>query len=253
MASHRKTAGSGIIGSRDPKDLENLCADLSRAGQANLQRIARTLGEFAPRPGFIVYLRAKPLTFRLNGLEPVVFSAIDYSTHLQLAQAYHSMTTAAAVLFVEYVTQNFPFRISQIKTPAERPFNNTAIHEPHRDFTAIIGERGLVHTLIEDPSRDPLASITSGLMFGGISEGTIGHLSTQELQRTLTDFIFSHNNFRYIPWLGGKTPLQKLKTFEGFSAIDTFTPYPDREPMLNRQQGRPEGTNVLRDHAIPTS
>jgi hypothetical protein len=253
MESHFKTAGSSIIGSRDPKNLKNLCADLSRAGQANLQRITQTLGEVAPTPGFIVYLRAKPLTFRLNGLEPVVFSAIDCSTHLQVAQAYHSMTTAAAVLFVEFISQSFPFRISQIRTSAERPFFTPAIANPHRDFARIIGERGLVHSLIEEDSRDPLALITSGLMFGGISEGSFSHLSTEELQRTLTNFIFFHNNCRSIPWLGGKTPLQKLKTFKGFSEIQSFSPLVDDEPMYIRQRIGLEESKVLGDHIVQTS
>jgi len=224
MPHHHGIARSSPADPLFPKGFEVLCKDLSRSGKIHLQRIASTLDEIAPTPGLIVCLYARPLTFRLNGLEPVIFSAIDCSTQLQVAEAYHSLTTAAALLFIDFVAQTFPFPISQVRTTAERPFHNPAGPDFHRDFSALVAERGLIHTLVSDPSRDALTSITSKLVFGGISEGTSLHLSTQGLQAQLDHFLLFHNNHRSVPWLDGKTPVQKLRTFEGFSKLRSFNP-----------------------------
>jgi hypothetical protein len=80
-----------------------------------------------------------------------------------------------------------------------------------------------MHSIIPGKSEDALFSITSRLAFGAMSEGSIVPGSAQELQRELGQFLFFHNNYRSIPWLDGNTPLQKLKTFEGFAALHTFS------------------------------
>ncbi|HTY37528.1 MAG TPA: hypothetical protein VMH23_10470, partial [Bacteroidota bacterium] len=75
--------------------LEGLCRELTQSGDVQMKEMATTLDEAAPMPGHLVYLRAKNLTVKLNGLEPVVFSAVDACTFLQLAQIYLAPTTAA--------------------------------------------------------------------------------------------------------------------------------------------------------------
>lgn len=213
-----------VRSTQTPKGIQSLCTKLSHTGQLYLQRITLAIDEVAPRPGTLVYITARKLAIPLNGLDAVVFSAIDACTLLQVAQAYHSLTTAA-VSFVEFVAKSFPFAFSQIRTPAERPFDNSTNPPSHRDFSALVGKRGYEHSLITDPSRDALFSITSKLLFGGISEGSLAHASAHELQKELSQFLFFHNNYRSIPWFGGKTPFQKLKTFQAFSKIYSFSAY----------------------------
>lgn len=225
MSTNDPMLNRGFADATIPVGFLSLCTELSHTAQLYLRKISLAIDEVAPRPGFLVYAQAKKLGVRLNGLDPIIFSAIDATTQLQVAQVYLAITTAAAVSFIDFVAQTFPFGISQIRTRDEKPFHNSSDGQSHRDFTAIMGQRGYVHSVIANPSQDALFSITSNSIFGGLCEGSIAHASEQELQRNVAHFLFFHNNYRSIPWLGGKTPLQKLKTFEGFAGIHSFDPY----------------------------
>ena len=206
-----------------PLVFESRCLGLSRTGQAHPQRIVSVIEQVAPSPGQIVYLHTTKLAMRLGGLQPVIFSAIDAATHLQVAQANFAMTSAAALLFVDFVAHSFPFPISEIRTRKELPFHNPKDNRPHRDFPTLIGDRGYAHSFLETHSSDALFSITSKMLFGGLSEGQAFPASAYELQRALAQFLTFHNNFRFVPWLQGKTPMQKLKTFKSFQRIHSFS------------------------------
>ncbi len=224
MMTNNGIIGADVRNTQTPKSIQSLCTELSHAGQLYLERIRLAIDEAAPRPGILVYVSVKKLAIPLNGLDAVVFSAIDACTLLQVAQGYHSLTTAAAASFVEFVAESFPFPLSQIRTPAERPFYNSTSPPSHGDFSVLIGNQGYIHSPISDSSRDALYSTMSKLLFSGISEGSLVPASSHELQRELGRFLLFHNNYRSLPWLGGKTPLQKLRTFEGFSRFHLFSP-----------------------------
>jgi hypothetical protein len=207
-----------------PLALGGLCMELQHAGLSCLKRIALLSGEVARTPGQIIYLHTATLGTRLSGLAPVIFSAVDATTHLQIAQAYFAMTSAAALSFAEFVARSFPFPIVEFRSRKVTPFHNPENERPHRDFRAVIGERGYLHSFVETRSSDALFSITSKMVFGGLSAGLAFPSSTHELQRDLTRFVFYHNNLRSTPWLKGKTPVQKLRTFTGFKGIRSFSP-----------------------------
>ena len=86
-------------------------------------------------------------------------------------------------------------------------------------------QKGLTHTVSDAPSHDTLFHLTSKLRYGGISEGSIASSTEGEVQRALAHFLFFHNNYRSLPWLGGKTPVQKLGSYDGFTTMDAFDPY----------------------------
>jgi len=205
--------------------LEGLCRELTQTGEVHMQKMTSTLDEAAPKPGDLVYLRAKNLSVKLNGLEPVVFSAVDACTFLQLAQIYLAPTTAAAASFLDYIVGTFPFVVSHVRTRNQRPFYHATGDRSYHEFSEIVAEKSCTHSLITNISQDPLYGIADKLMFGGITEGSIVGATEGELQRDLIHFLFYHNNFRSIPWLAGKTPLQKLATFEGFANWRLFDPY----------------------------
>jgi hypothetical protein len=205
-----------------PLEVDTLHRDLSFNGKRHLEKIALAIDDVAPKPGLLVYVTATNLALPVNGLDAVLFCAVDVTTHLQVAQAYHSMTTASAVSFVEFAAQSFPFPISHIRTPAERPFHNWSDHSSHRDFSVLIGRQGYIHSPIADASRDALFSITSKLLPKGPAGDGPVQRSSHDLQREVGQFLFFHNNYRTIPWLGGKTPLQRLKSFEGYGKIHSF-------------------------------
>jgi hypothetical protein len=202
---------------------ESLCMELSRAGQVHLQRIALAIDRVAPLPGRLVYLHATKLAMQLSGLQPVIFSAIDANTQMQVAQANFAMTSAAALSFVDFAARSFPFPIGEFKTRQAAPFHNPTDHRPHRDFATLVGEQGYAHSFIQSHTSDTLFSITSKMLFRGLSVGQVFPASAYELQRDLTQFLFFHNNFRFVPWLEGKTPIQKLKTFKSFQGIHSFS------------------------------
>lgn len=207
-----------------PLAFESLCMELSHAGRLHLEKIASLTDQVAPTPGRLVYLHTTKLTMRLSGLQPVIFSAIDATTHMQVAQANLAMTSAAALSFVEFVARSFPFPIVEFKTRHVAPFHNPDNNRPHRDFPTLIGKQGYVHSFVESHSSDALFSLTSKMVFRGSCEGQAFPASSYELQRALTQFLFFHNNFRFVPWLGGKTPIQKLRTFARFEGMHSFSP-----------------------------
>lgn len=237
MSTNGNTLHSGSSESQSAQEFSSFCQELSHAGRVYLERVTRAIDEVAPWPGFLVYVVAKNLQIRPNCPERVVFSAIDAHTFLQVARAYQSMTIATAVSFIEFAVRHFPFKICQIRTPARMPFCTPTGVQPHSDFSAIMRARDFSHSLILDSSRDILCSITSRLVFGGITEGTMVHLSSQELQTELDRFLFFHNNYRFVPWLEGKTPLQRLNSFEGFSKFHSF----GMDEECARWFGSPEG------------
>jgi hypothetical protein len=208
-----------------PLRLEGLCDELNRTAQMRLEHVVATIDRLAPRPGVLVHVCAHRLAIRISGFEPVVFSAIDANTLLQVAQVYLTTTTAAAVSFLDFVKQSLPFEITCIVTSREKPFVNSKGPELQRDFSAMARQMGVTHTVMHAPMDDTLFVLTSKLTFGGISEGLIANTTEGELQRELAHFLFFHNNYRSVPWLGGKTPIQKLGSFDGFSPIDAFDPY----------------------------
>jgi hypothetical protein len=186
----------------------------------------------------------------MYGLDTVLFSAIDVSTHLQVAQAYHSLTTASAVSFVEFVAGSFPFPVSQIRTSTERPFSCGLRQASQRDFSVLIGRQGYIHSPIVDASRDALLSITSKLLFGGVSDGLFMHASAHDLQRELGQFLFFHNNYRSIPWLGGKSPIQRLKMFDGFNSLHVFSVFDELEEKPESEAAKISPSSGKRQLAI---
>ena len=206
-----------------PLEAEVFTRDLSYTGQRYLDKISLAIDEVAPRPGLLVYVAATKLALPCNGLDPVLFSAVDVSTHLQVAQAYHSMTTASAVSFVEFAAARFPFPISQIRTRQEKPFHMGERQASQRDFSVLIGRKGYIHFPITDPERDAISSITSKLQYNGLPGGGAAAASSFDLQREIGQFLFFHNNYRTIPWLDGKTPLQRLRSFERFRSVHSFS------------------------------
>jgi hypothetical protein len=208
-----------------PLRLEGLCDELNRTAQTQLEHIMSAIATLAPRPGVLVHVQAHRLAIRMNGFEPVIFSAIDASTLLQVAQVYLTTTTAAAVSFLDFASHSFPFKMNRIITRKEEPFVNSSGSESHRDFSALVKQMGIISTVIDASTHGTLFALTSKLTFGGISEGLIARSTEAEVQRELAHFLFFHNNYRSVPWLGGMTPVQKLASFEGIAHLDAFDPY----------------------------
>ncbi len=205
--------------------IKNLCKDLTESGKQHVHDMAARLENAAPRPGSLVYLDTRDLSILLNGFEAVLFSAIDACTFLQVGQIYLTATTAAAISFYDFVVENFPFAINQVRTLNRAPFCQPPGDRSYLRFTETVERRGRTHTMITVASQDPLYCISSRLTFGAFAGGSTFSQSESEMQRDLIRFVFFHNNCRSIPWLGGRTPLQKLTSFQEFAGRRSFDPY----------------------------
>ncbi|MBM4159557.1 MAG: hypothetical protein FJ217_00510 [Ignavibacteria bacterium] len=204
--------------------LRDLFSDLDRLGAIRANQIAAAIDTIAPRPGAMVYMMARPLANPRGDLQPVVFSALDVNTHLQVAQLYLTLTFASAVDFLEFAREKYPFPIAHVRTPAEEPFSNSASNGRALEFGRLAEERGIHHTAMKDPSNEQLFILLSRLTFGGLLAGSVNFHSERVLVRDLMNFLFFHNNHRSIPSLAGKTPLQKLKT-TGCHHLRAFDPF----------------------------
>lgn len=228
MAAMRKFDESGLETVDEAGStcfVQNLWSDLNRAGLKHMRRMAMAIDEIAPSPGSMVYIIAPRLPSHQRELTPVVFSALDVNTHLQVAQLYLTSTFASAVDFLDFARENFPFRISHIRTLGEAPFFNLAVGEGHYEFTHIAEARGALHTTITDPSREGVYSVLSKLTFAGIFTASANLQSERELVQDLVSFLFFHNNHRSLPSLAGRTPLQKLQTFLEYQHLRSFDPF----------------------------
>lgn len=224
MSAHMNEPRPSPAQSHEPVAFESLCAHLSQAGRQYLEGISNLINQVAPVPGRVVYLHTTDLRMRMSGLQPVVFSAIDATTQLQVAQANFTATSGAALSFVEFVMNSFPFPVVEIKTLRAAPFLNTETDRKHRDFPILMGERGYLHSFIDSSRNDALYSIASKMTFGEFTNGVAFPASPDELHRVLAQFLYFHNNFRFVPWLDGKTPIQKLRTFARYQGLHSFDP-----------------------------
>jgi hypothetical protein len=205
-----------------PAAVQNLCSELSRTGQLYLRQISGLIDEIAPTPGSLIYVHANKLGVKIDGLEPVVFSAIDACTNLQVAQIHLASTVAATLSFVDLIVKCFPFSIQNMKTDRDFPIRSDEGRQARHDFRAMVAHQGIMHSFVAEGTGDALYALTSRLLFSKMTEGDMGGRSEHEHYRALTQFLMYHNNYRSIPWLDGNTPLQKLKSFEAYAFLHSF-------------------------------
>ncbi|MEX0736186.1 MAG: hypothetical protein WD182_02010, partial [Bacteroidota bacterium] len=143
----------------------------------------------------------------------------------QVARLYLTTTVGSSVEFLDFLSRKFPFPISEIRTSGNSPFTNSTKLQANHPFTSTAAAQGILHSVVPDPREDDLLSILSKLTFGGFFEGSIDYSAEQRLMRELINFLFFHNNHRSLPSLGGISPIQKLKLFQGFGHLHVFDPY----------------------------
>jgi hypothetical protein len=233
MSYNSESSTKAFSDGQIPVAVQSLCSELSRTGQKYVRQISACIDEIAPGPGSLVYVHVNNLGVKLDGLQPAVFSAIDACTNLQVAQIHLASTVGGVLSFVDFLAGCFPFSIKQIKTVRESPFCGLTGRGDRHDFSAIVAQRGILHSFVSDQSRDALYLITSRLLFSKMTEGMNGPASEQEHYRALAQFLLYHNNYRSIPWLDGNTPLQKLKSFAPFAYYHSFCPVEDLESQYD--------------------
>jgi hypothetical protein len=179
----------------------------------------------APTPGFLVYIESKRLSNQINEIEPMVFTAIDANTHLQVARLYLTASFASAIDFVEFVLSRFPFPILQIRTADEAPFYLSSSLPTRQRFSEFLQARMVHHSVMSRPLHDELYPHLSKFTFAKMAAGSLNKISSDDLMEGLTSYLLIHNNYRELPSLQGRTPLQKLHSFERFKQLYSFDPF----------------------------
>jgi hypothetical protein len=224
------------------------CADGSQGvpsngaiGEAKMARLASMLYRIAPKPGAVVYLDSANLPIQVGDMRPVVFSAFDACTHIQIARIYLTDSFASAADFLDFARRKLPFGISRIRTAAKNPFWVDPLASPNQRFTSHLEAQGILHMVVADRSQDDFFSVFDHLTF--IHQAGSSHRSPAipELVGELIAYLYFHNNNRTMASLKGKTPLEKLKLFPGYEEVlsfDPFAPEPTRSeprtpPIVN--------------------
>ncbi len=230
MSTFQRRERTGVATLSDDHDLpftgEKLWSDLDQMDMEQMIRLATTVERMAPGPGFLVYVETSRLSCLLHKLEPVVFSAFDANTHLQIARIYLTNTLASALDFTEFILKRFPFPIAQIRTLAETPFYIRIKPPTQQRFSNHLAMRGVLHSLMTDRSWDQLFSMLSKFSFSSFSTGSPMSIPAEKLTSEFSNFLFYHNNRRMLSSLQGRTPLQKLRSFKGFDQLSSFDPLP---------------------------
>ncbi|MCX6133935.1 MAG: hypothetical protein NTU47_09005 [Ignavibacteriales bacterium] len=194
-------------------------------GEAKMVRLASKLVRLAPKPGALVYLDAAPLSVQVADTQPILFSAFDACTHLQIARIYLTSSFACAADFLDFVQRRIPFGISRIRTTTVAPFWVDPLLSPVQRFTNHLEAQGILHILIADRSEDDLFSVFDHLTFVHQAGSSHRLPAIPELVGEVITFLYFHNNNRAMASLNGKTPLEKLKTFPGLETILSFDPF----------------------------
>jgi hypothetical protein len=211
---------------------------LQSAGMAQMADLALTQHQVAPKPGSLVYVDAQPLPIRMKDFNLVVFSAIDLCTMLQIGRLYLTSTVASSVDFLQFMIEKYPFLIEEIRTPADGLFMNSSTPQPNHHFTALARQHGIFHSMTFQPNEDRLLNVMGKYFFTTGNESQSEQPSESKLLNDLINFLFFHNNHRSIPLLGGKTPFQKLTSFESFDHLVWFDPYEAITPRTSKHQSR---------------
>jgi hypothetical protein len=200
-------------------------SELHRETVKRMSRLASTVDRLATRPGALIYLGRAKLTCQLVGIEPVVFSAFDASTHLQVARIYLTQTFASAVDFLNFIRQKFSFRIGRIRTAEEEPFYVESPPSVRQRFSSHLEAEGILHSIVSDQSTDDLFAVFTQLSFAQVVAKSGRRLEEPSIMREFISYLYDHNNYKELPTLKGKTPLEKLKLFGGFDELESFDPF----------------------------
>jgi hypothetical protein len=195
------------------------------SGQRNTAQRRSIIDLVAPTPGFLVYVESSRLSNQVSEVEPLVFSAIDANTHLQIARLYLTESFASAIDFVEFVLSKFPFPVVQIRTADGSPFYASSNLPTRQRFSEFLQARMVHHSIMSRPLQDELYPHLSKFAFARMAAGSLNRISSDELMDGLTSYLLIHNNYRELPALQGRTPLQKLHTFERFKHLYSFDPF----------------------------
>jgi hypothetical protein len=191
--------------------------------QEQMEKLTERIQLTAPVPGRLVYIAARLLPFQLYGLPPILLSSLDGCTHLQLARVYFTQTAASAIDFLEFIRNEYPFSIREVRTYAHQLFCASGQQHVSR-FTSYAQQLGIGHSVFQD-KQDDILFLYLSTMFFEPDDQFVEPVGEQDLIQRLSSFLFLHNNQRSFSTLNGRTPVQRLQMFHGYEHIEVFDPF----------------------------
>jgi len=179
----------------------------------------------APRPGSKLYMEARRLNCRWYGLQPMLFSAIDLCSHLQVARVYLTQTVASAVDFLDFLVASYPFALREVYTPTDLWFCDPVVPQVIHRFSRECAIRNMVHTVLSNPSQDVIIRKLRAYFYHTLLESSEDGTSEQLMIPDLRNHLLVHNNFTALDTIAGQVPIEKLRTFSGYESLEQFDPY----------------------------
>lgn len=179
----------------------------------------------APRPGSKLFIEGRKLSCRWYGLQPILFSAIDLCTHLQVGRVYLTQTVASAVDFLDFLVASYPFLMRELYTPPDLWFCDPVVPQVIHRFSRECALRNMVHTVLSNPSQDAIIRRLRSYFYHSMLESSESGVSEQAIIPDLRNYLLVHNNFTALDTIADQVPIDKLHTFAGFEEIEQFDPY----------------------------
>jgi transposase len=157
------------------------------------------------------------------------YTAVDAATRLRISKIYEKHSSRSATEFLEFLSEKFPFPMAEIHTPDDRVFTNgsptmglaSALFLP---FRLMLRNNNIRHLIRH--SGEPKTTLSQELE--NVDEREFySKRKTRDIEvlsKELAEFVGFYNNHRKTDGARELTPLQRLKTFEGYSHVAYFDP-----------------------------
>jgi hypothetical protein len=195
------------------------------APSVRVRNFEEAIERIAPRPGTKLFIEGRKLNCRWYGLQPMLFSAIDLCTHLQVARVYLTQTVASAVDFLDFLVASYPFVMREVYTPPDLWFCDPVVPQVIHRFSRECALRNMVHTVLSNPSQDVIIRRLRAYFYHSVLESSGGSESEQAIIPDLRNYLLVHNNFTALDTIAEQVPIEKLRTFSGFEGVEQFDPY----------------------------
>jgi hypothetical protein len=197
---------------------------LQSAGSIHLKEIKRDILERGPEPGKLVLVHALQISRPSSTFDSVILSAMDLHTHLQVGRMYFVSSLAATIDFLYFLEKAFPFPIEEIRTDDHYLFAPGGVSQQEHRFTLAAHQVGIRHS-IRDIHDMSVESLLRWYFFrDGRHEISETSIDEAALPDELDKFLYFHNNHRSLPTIGGKTPVERLRSHKAFREFETFNP-----------------------------
>lgn len=175
-------------------------------------------------PGDRIMIFVKQFEHPIHEKTYYYYAAVDECTHLRMGKVYGRHSTLSALDFVQTIITVFPFPIRYVHTPIDNAFTSVSISRSKTHaFTLNLRRLGIKHhvpTRKQSQSKTFLERIK--VFDSHESFLTLQFNSVSDAERTVHNYLHDYNNKQPRKELNMVTPIEKLRSFEQFSFIESL-------------------------------